>query len=189
MPITLTDGVLVETTVKDKDQFDRTGVIRDDQFAICDELSRTKQIKFDATAQAVETTATIATSASQSADATITLPSATGTLATTADLNPAVNAAGNSGASKTLTFTGYTPQALTLTASCTLTIAGTANGGTYLIKLTQGGAGSYTVTWPEAVKWPGGVAPTLTTDVGAIDVITLFSDGTNLYGNVALDYS
>ena len=41
--------------------------------------------------------------------------------------------------------------------------------------LTQGGSGSYTVTWPAAVKWPGGVAPTLTTTVGKTDIITLLT--------------
>ncbi len=92
MPITLTNGVLVETPVQDKDQFDRTGVIRDDQFAICDELSRTKQIKFSSTGQAVDTTVTIGSSASQSADIALTLPAASGILATTANLNMAINA-------------------------------------------------------------------------------------------------
>ena len=38
-----------------------------------------------------------------------------------------------------------------------------------------------------AVKFPGG-APTLTTETGAIDVVTIFNDGTNLLGNIAQDF-
>lgn len=40
------------------------------------------------------------------------------------------------------------------------------------IILKQGGSGGYTVTWNSAFKWAGGVAPTLSTAVGAKDIIT-----------------
>lgn len=40
------------------------------------------------------------------------------------------------------------------------------------IIVKQGGSGSYTVTWPSVFKWAGGVAPTLSTSVGAKDMIT-----------------
>lgn len=40
------------------------------------------------------------------------------------------------------------------------------------IILKQGGAGSYTVTWPANFKFPGGSAPTLSTAVGAKDILT-----------------
>jgi len=54
--------------------------------------------------------------------------------------------------------------------------------GTYILHVIQGGSGSYTLTWNSVFKWPAGVAPTLTTTVGARDVMSFFSDGTNLYG-------
>jgi hypothetical protein len=38
-----------------------------------------------------------------------------------------------------------------------------------------------------AVKFPGG-APTLTTETGAIDVVTIFNDGTDLLGNIVQDF-
>ena len=60
--------------------------------------------------------------------------------------------------------------------------------GTYIIKVTQGGIGSYTITWPASVKWTLGVAPTLSTAVGKIDIITLFHDGTNFFGTYSLGY-
>jgi microcystin-dependent protein len=40
------------------------------------------------------------------------------------------------------------------------------------IILKQGGAGGYTVTWNAVFKWAGGVPPTLSTAVGARDIIT-----------------
>jgi hypothetical protein len=51
--------------------------------------------------------------------------------------------------------------------------------------ITQGGSGSYNATFgtdtSTTVKFPGG-APTLSTAVGAIDVVTVFNDGTNYLG-------
>lgn len=76
---------------------------------------------------------------------------------------------------------------ITLTASTTFTFGGHVVG-TYILKLTQGGTGSYTVTWPASVKWSGGTAPTLTTTVGKTDIVTLFHDGTNFYGTYSLNY-
>jgi hypothetical protein len=60
--------------------------------------------------------------------------------------------------------------------------------GTYIIKVTQGGVGNCTITWPASVKWTLGVAPTLSTAVGKVDIITLFHDGTNFYGTYSLNY-
>jgi hypothetical protein len=58
--------------------------------------------------------------------------------------------------------------------------------------ITQGGSGSYTATFgtdgSTTVKFPGG-APTLSTAVGAIDVVTIFNDGTNYLGNIAKAYA
>jgi hypothetical protein len=60
--------------------------------------------------------------------------------------------------------------------------------GTYIFKVTQGGVGNCTITWPASVKWTLGVAPTLSTAVGKVDIITLFHDGTNFYGTYSLNY-
>ena len=76
---------------------------------------------------------------------------------------------------------------MTLTASTTLTLSAHVVG-TYIFELTQGGSGSYTITWPASVKWSGGTAPTLTTTVGKTDIVTLFHDGTNFYGTYSLNY-
>ncbi len=64
---------------------------------------------------------------------------------------------------------------ITLTQSITtLTITGGTVGQKLLLRIIQGGSGSYTVAWPANTKWPAGAAPTLTTTVGGIDVITLW---------------
>jgi hypothetical protein len=52
-----------------------------------------------------------------------------------------------------------------------ITNAVAARAAAFTLCLTANGTG-YTQTWGAAVKWPGGVAPTLTTTAGKIDVIT-----------------
>lgn len=59
--------------------------------------------------------------------------------------------------------------------------------GTYILSVIQGGVGSYGITWNAVFKWPAGVAPSLTTTVGARDLFTFYSDGTNLYGSYLPD--
>jgi hypothetical protein len=96
---------------------------------------------------------------------------------------------GNSGTSKTLTWSNGSAQKSTLTGNVTYTFASPQIGGAYVLRLVQDGTGSRTVTWPAAVKWPGGVAPTLSTAAGAIDLINLYYDGTNYYGTSALGFA
>lgn len=58
-------------------------------------------------------------------------------------------------------------------------------GGTYILTVTQDGTGSRTLAYGTNYKWPGGIAPLLSTAVGAKDVLTFFSpDGTLLYGAI-----
>jgi hypothetical protein len=107
---------------------------------------------------------------------------------------------------------GYTEKINALTSSSTITVnCATASvhtvslgvstgfvitslptGGTVTIIITQGGVGSYTATFgtdtSTAVKFPGGT-PSLSTAVGAIDVVTIFNDGTNYLGNIAKAYA
>lgn len=61
---------------------------------------------------------------------------------------------------------------MTLTASISsMTITNSTVGQTFVIRLVQGGAGSYTAAWFTTIKWAnGGAAPTLTTTVGKADV-------------------
>lgn len=65
---------------------------------------------------------------------------------------------------------------ITLTANCALTFTGTPGSDemwTVTLVVRQGGAGSYTVTWPTTTVWPAATAPTLTTTVAGYDLVTL----------------
>lgn len=81
MPIVKSNNQLVSTPILSKDQFDATGVIRGDEFAICDSVDRLKQIQFNTNAQASNTKVTFASGAN-SADIVLTLPATSGTLST-----------------------------------------------------------------------------------------------------------
>ncbi len=75
---------------------------------------------------------------------------------------------------------------LTLAANCAITFANPLTAGTaniFTIMLVQDG-GSRSVTWPAAVKWASGTAPTLATAAGAIDTITFMTvdGGTRYFG-------
>lgn len=79
---------------------------------------------------------------------------------------------------------------VTLTASrimaCPTNIVAGSEAYIYPI---QGGSGSYTITWNSCFKWPSGIAPTLSTTVGAVDMVVCHSrDGTNLNCNFGGDY-
>jgi hypothetical protein len=56
------------------------------------------------------------------------------------------------------------------------------DGGTYILKVTQSSTGSNALTYNAVYKWPGGVAPVLSTANNAVDILTFYSDGTNMYG-------
>jgi hypothetical protein len=69
---------------------------------------------------------------------------------------------------------------LTLTGNVTLTFSNFQAGQSVRLYVTQGGSGSYTLSYP-TIKRPGGTNPTLSTTAGDIDCITIEYDGTNYY--------
>ena len=132
---------------------------------------------------------------------------------TAIQINDAVNVSGAGTFHGSVRFNaGYTEKINALTSSSTITvncatasihtvtlavstgfvISNLPTGGTVTVIITQGGSGSYTATFgtdgSTTVKFPGG-APTLSTAVGAIDVVTIFNDGTNYLGNIAKAYA
>jgi hypothetical protein len=85
---------------------------------------------------------------------------------------------GDSGAADTIDWNNGNGQKSTLTASCTYTFTAPTSGVARLqLRVIQGGTGSYTVTWPATVKWQANTAPTLSTAVGSVDIITFWWDG------------
>ena len=72
---------------------------------------------------------------------------------------------------------------VTLAHSTTFTISNLPPGGSVTIIITQDGTGSKTGAFA-STKFAGGT-PTLSTDANAIDVVTIFNDGTNKIANIA----
>jgi len=98
-----------------------------------------------------------------------------------------VNDIGTVTGTATVNWNDSNNQTLTLLGSTTLTFSNPLPGANYMIEVTQGGVGSYTITFP-TIKWAYNNPPVLTTTVGGIDVINLFYDGTNYLGTFALNF-
>lgn len=96
---------------------------------------------------------------------------------------------GNSGSADTIDWGVGNNQESTLTANCTYTFTAPSVKGRFSLIVKQDATGSRTVTWPAAVKWPGGTAPTLSTAANAVDIISFLYDGTNYYGVDTLNFS
>lgn len=87
---------------------------------------------------------------------------------------------GNTGAAQTITWTNGMVQLSTLTAAVVYTFQSpTASGTWFTLVLVQGGAGSFTATWPGTVIWENATTPTLSTAVGSKDIAHCLWDGTN----------
>jgi hypothetical protein len=99
-----------------------------------------------------------------------------------------VNALGSTGTATAINWDNANNQSLTLTASTTVTFSNPLSGASYTLSITQGGSGSYTITWP-TIKWAFNNPPVLTTTVGAIDVVNLYYDGANYLGTFALNFT
>ncbi len=81
--------------------------------------------------------------------------------------------AGNSATAITLNWNNSNTQLVTLTGNATFTLSNPKDGYRYLLVLKQDATGTRTVTWPAAVKWSGGTAPTITSAAGKVSVVTL----------------
>lgn len=104
--------------------------------------------------------------------------------------NRNVISVGNGGTAKTVAWNTGLNQFLQTNATA-LTATFTAPSGTANLNLRIRRAGTVngTVTWPATVKWASGAAPNLSNGVGAVDLIKLYFDGTNYYGDKLLNLS
>lgn len=93
----------------------------------------------------------------------------------------------------TISWDADLAQSATVTLAGNRTLANPTNlhaGATYLLLVKQDATGSRTLAYGSNYKWPGGVAPVLTSGVAnAIDMLSFYSDGTYLYGAIGLKYS
>jgi hypothetical protein len=80
-----------------------------------------------------------------------------------------------------LTLDLATSNTFTITATSNFTVAaptGPVAGGTYVVRIVQDATGNRVVTWPGTFKWPGASVPALSTAANAIDLLTMYYDGT-----------
>ena len=79
---------------------------------------------------------------------------------------------------------------VTLTANRTLGApTNLKDGATYIWKIIQDGGGTNTLAYNAVFKFPGGTAPTLSTGGGDVDILSGWSDGTNIYASLGEDFS
>lgn len=80
-------------------------------------------------------------------------------------------------------------QKLTLGSSTTISLTGATSGSACSLSLyiQQDSTGSRTITWPTSVKWPNGVAPTLSSAASKIDLVILetIDGGSTWFGALA----
>lgn len=78
----------------------------------------------------------------------------------------------STGDAATVTFDMSTSNinSVTLGGNRTLALSNVSVGQCFMLRLTQDGTGSRTVTWFTTIKWAGGAAPTLTTTAAKADL-------------------
>ena len=89
----------------------------------------------------------------------------------------------------TITWNTALGQIATVTLGGNRTMAAPTNlkVGTYILRVYQDATGSRSLTWNGVFKWTAAVAPVLTTTGSRLDVVSFYSDGTNLYGSYLPD--
>lgn len=100
-----------------------------------------------------------------------------------------VNNTSTSGA-VTIDFTTSPVQRLTLSEDITsITITDPTIPGDYILRVVQDSATRTVTGWPSKVKWPGGVAPTISVGSGDVDLMRSYFNGTNFYSVFSQDFS
>ena len=93
---------------------------------------------------------------------------------------------GSLSGSTSINWTQGNKAKLTKTAALTVSFGtNPLHPGNLMVIITHNGSGALTFS---GVRWPGGVAPTFSGDVGAIDIVSFYWDGTNYYGMAAFDF-
>ena len=91
----------------------------------------------------------------------------------------------------TISWDAQSGNCASLTATGNVTFSGITNvsAGTYMLKITQDATGSRTLTLGAGIKKAGGTAITLSTAASAIDILSIFYDGTSYYVAGSLNFS
>lgn len=105
----------------------------------------------------------------------IPAPTSFGTLTVDAD-----------GATVTFNLATSNDHIVTLGGNRTLALSNVTTNQKFIIVLKQDGTGSRTVTWWSGIKWAGGAAPTLSTDINVADMFGFYALGGGEYYGVVL---
>jgi len=80
-------------------------------------------------------------------------------------------------------------QSITLSSTGTITFTDPSGPTSLLLKVIQDSTGNRSVTWPSSVKWVQGVVPSLSPGGNSLDIVGLYFDGTDYYGNISHNFS
>jgi len=103
-------------------------------------------------------------------------------------ISQSTNAIGSGGSTQTISPTSDF-QTITLTANLAISFTQPTSTNTVVrLMITQAASGGpYTVTWT-SVKWPGGVAPVMSTGASAVDWYSCELNGTTTYCTAGQDF-
>jgi len=137
------------------------------------------------------TTSYTANSAVLAVDGSITA-TRRATVGSLAEVRQTVAAAASTTLNLSLGHVIVLTQDVNITTLAFSNVPSTGNAATVTIKRVKDNTGTArTIAWPASVKWPGGVAPTLSATANAVDIITLLTEdgGTTYYGSSALAFA
>jgi len=86
-------------------------------------------------------------------------------------------------------WTKKNKQSIILGNTGSMTFIDPAGPTSLLLKVVQDSTGSHTLVWPSSVKWPNGIAPSLSSGGNSIDIVGIYFDGTSYYGNISHNFN
>lgn len=94
---------------------------------------------------------------------------------------------GTKTANWTLDFNNGQKQSVTMGSSNTISTLTFPGAGNYVLRVTQDATGSRVLTWPAAVKAPGGKSAglVLSTTANAVDIVSIYYDGSTAWATIA----
>ena len=93
------------------------------------------------------------------------------------------------GSTITFDLNSSNTHSVTLGGNRTLALSNASVGQKFIIRLTQDGTGSRTVTFFSTIKWAGGVAPTLTTTANKTDVFGFICTSAGNFDGFVVGYN
>jgi hypothetical protein len=115
-------------------------------------------------------------------------PAASVALTVTGHLATTLYDLGTTGGAVTLNWNNGNRQKIMVNAATTFTFSNGVAGTTYTAEVVQDATGGRGLTWPAAVRWEGGVAPTPSAAGDKIDLYSFVYDGTYYLGTYSVGY-